>query len=78
VAPWKETRDGKEGVGEGGETTDRPNVQRLVSQAFGGVFGVVFAGEWERTWGVAGERGVLDSWVCLTKKQKKKEKVSSL
>jgi hypothetical protein len=28
--------------------------------------------------GGGGERGVLDSWVCLTKKQKKKEKVSSL
>jgi hypothetical protein len=40
----------KRGRGGGGETTDRPNVQRLVSQAFGGVFGVVFAGEWERTW----------------------------
>ncbi len=48
-------RDGKQGVGEGGETNDRPNVQRLVSQAFGGVFGVVFFGEWEREHGGGGE-----------------------
>jgi hypothetical protein len=49
----------KKGVGGGGETNDRPNVQRLVSQAFGGVFGVVFVGEPERTWGSARSSGFL-------------------
>ncbi|CAK9217052.1 unnamed protein product [Sphagnum troendelagicum] len=55
----------KRGGGRGGETNDRPNVRRLVSQAFGGVFGVVFFGKWERTWGGGRERssgflGILD------------------
>jgi hypothetical protein len=70
----------KRGGGRGGETNDRPNVRRLVSQAFGGVFGVVFCWRVGENMGWGGANGVLDSCVYLTKKQKKKkkEKVSSL
>jgi hypothetical protein len=80
VAPWKKSRDGKEGVGEGVKLTTDPNVRRLVSQAFGGVFGVVFCWRVGENMGWGGANGVLDSCVYLTKKQKKKkkEKVSSL
>jgi hypothetical protein len=78
VAPWKKSRDGKEGVGEGVKLTTDPNFRRLVSQAFGGVFGVVFCWRVGENMGWRGANGVLDSWVYLTKKQKKKEKVSSL